>query len=64
MISKNKVRTIYLFISAITMLMIALPSAVYLKVQSISFLVILLTALIAIGVIIYFVLQHDVDAMK
>jgi hypothetical protein len=64
MISKNKVRTIYLFISSITMLMIALPSAVYLKVQSISFLVILLTALIAIGVIIYFVLQHDVDAMK
>jgi hypothetical protein len=64
MISKKKVRTIFLFIAAMIMLMIALPSAVYLKVQSISFLVVMLTALIAIGVIVYFVLQHDVDAMK
>jgi hypothetical protein len=64
MISKKKVRTIYLFIAAMTMLMIALPSAVYLRVQSISFLVVMLTALIAIGVIVYFILQHDVDAMN
>ncbi len=64
MISQKKVRTIYLFIAAMIILMIALPSTVYLKMQSISFLVVMLTALIAIGVIVYFVFQHDADAMK
>lgn len=61
MISKQKIQTIYLFLAAMMILMIALPSAVYLKVQSIPFLVVMLTALTAIGAIVYFVLQHDVD---
>ncbi len=64
MISKKKVRTIFLFIAAIIELMIALPSAVYLEMESISFLVVMLTALTATGSIVYFVLQHDMDAMK
>jgi hypothetical protein len=64
MISQKKVRNAFLLIAAMTELMIALPSAVYLKVESISFLVVMLTALIAIGSIVYFVLHHDMDAMK
>ena len=48
---------IFLLFAAMTELMIALPSALYLKMGSISFLVVMLTALIAIASIVYFVLN-------
>ena len=64
MISKKKVQTIFLFVAAMIELMIALPSAVYLKVESVWFLIVMLTTLIAIGSIVYFVLQYDMDATE
>jgi hypothetical protein len=64
MISKNKVRTIFIFVAAMIELLIAFPSAVYLKVESAWFLAVMITALISTGSIIYFVLQYDMDAMK
>jgi hypothetical protein len=64
MISRRKVRTVYLFIAGVIELMIASASSVYLKMGSPSFLLVMLTALIAIGSIVYFVVNHDTDAAK
>lgn len=64
MISRTKVRTIYLFVAGAMELMIALASSVYLKVGSLPFLAVMLTALMAIGPIVYFVLNHDMDTTK
>lgn len=64
MISRTKVRTIYLFVAGAMELMIALASSVYLKVGSLPFWSVMLTALMATGSIVYFVLNHDIDATK
>ncbi len=64
MISRTKVRTIYLFVAGAMELMIALASSVYLKVGSLPFWSVMLTALIAIGSIVYVVLNHDTDATE
>ena len=64
MLSRKKIRTIFLIFAVAIELMIGLVSAVYLKMNSLSFLLVMLTALIAIGSIVYFVLHHGTDVMK
>jgi hypothetical protein len=64
MLFQKKIRTAYIIIAVLMELMIALASSVYLKVNSISFLSVILTALIAIGPIVYFVIKHRADEMK
>lgn len=64
MISDKKVRTVYIFVASMIELIIALPSAVYLNVKSLLFLMVILTSFIAIGAIIYCVLNHGTDAMN
>jgi len=64
MLFQKKIRTAYIIIAVLMELMIALASSVYLKVNSISFLSVILTALIAIGPIVYFIIKHRADEMK
>ena len=64
MLFQKKIRTAYMIIAVLMELMIALASSVYLKVNSISFLSVILTALIAIGPIVYFIIKHRADEMK
>jgi uncharacterized membrane protein len=62
--SKKKIRTIFLVIAAATELMIGFASASYLKIDSLSFFFVIVTALIATGSIEHFVLNHDTDVME
>lgn len=64
MLFQKKIRTAYIIIAVLMELMIALASSVYLKVNSISFLSVILTALIAIVPIVYFIIKHRADEMK
>ena len=62
--SKKKIRTIYLIIAVAMEFIIGLASVIHLKMNSISFLLVMLTSLIGMGSIIYFVLNHDTDIME
>ena len=64
MLLYNKIRAAYIVFAVIFELMIAMASSVYLKFGSLSFLFVVLTALIAIGPIVYFILTHRPDRMK
>lgn len=62
--SRKKIRTIYLIVAAATELLIGFAAAVHLKIDSLSFFLVLVTALIATGSIEHFVLNHDTDLIE
>jgi hypothetical protein len=58
MLSYNKIRAAYIVFAIMFEMMLAVASSVYLKFGSLSFVLVVLTALIAIGPIVYFILNH------
>ena len=62
--SKNKIRTIYLIIAVAMEFIIGVASVIHLKMNSISFLLVMMTSLIGMGSITYFVLNYDRDIME
>ncbi len=63
MLSQDQIRTIYIILAVIFELMIAMASSVYLKF-GFSFFLVVLTTLIAIVSMAYFILNHSPDGMK
>ena len=63
MLSKKKIRTSYAVIAVAMEFIIGVASIIHLKINSIAFLLVMLTTLIGMGLIAHFVLTHDTDVM-
>lgn len=61
---QKKIQTIFLILATATELLLGFASASYLKMDSLSFFLVMATALIATGSIEFFVLKHGADVME
>ena len=64
MLSRKKIRTIYAVIAIVMEFIIGIASVIHLKIDSITFLLVMLTTVTGMASIAYFVLNHDTDIMK
>lgn len=61
---QKKIQTIFFILASATELLIGFASASYLKIDSLYFLLVMATALIAVGSIKHFVFKHGTDVMQ
>lgn len=63
MLFKKKIQMSYVIFAVVMEFVIGVASILHLKMNSIPFLLVMLTTFIGMGSIAYFVLSHDTDAM-
>ena len=61
---QKKIQTIFLILAIATELLLGFASASYLKMDSLSFFLVMATALLATGSIAHFVFKHGTDVME
>lgn len=61
---QKKIQTIFLILATATELLLGFASASYLTMHSLGFLLVMATALIAIGSMKHFILKHGTDVME